>query len=719
MNEKKVPLSNTRIVIILLGTLVWLTSAILFITSSERGNSDYLIFVPLVILVSLLCMEFPLSVAGKTINSRLCWGFSDPLIFVFASYYNPFAAIMLSGLEAVVGTRRVARRTSSTLYSGAMITLSMTAAVLPIRYLIPDWAGISGEGVLRNLLAMMVASGVYFCVNVILLALARADKSDAPPLKRLLRLYEWVLPKAVTIGATASIVHIACSIDLLGALIVGSILQSAIYLIMRQQWKQHQSHVSELNDMHGRTIEALTVAINAKDEVTHEHVLRVQIYAAGVARRLNCTEAEVEALKAGAVLHDIGKIAVPDYILNKPGKLTEREFGQMKMHTIIGARILSRVEFPYPVVPVVRHHHERWDGGGYPDGLCGEEIPITARILSIVDCFDALREDRPYRRGVSREEAVNFLKDNAGTIYDPQIVELFIEQLPQFESEMARAQKQPVINFGLDVMETLSAQGRSARPAAGLAEDEPRVAEHVATEFAATPESTHRLLESPLERRTDARLCAQLARLLSTSTTRAGAAQIIAAHLTTVLPDALIAITTKSEERGAEWRIVEVCGAAHQELRERLRGLKIKPGSGITGWVLSYGKPMLDTNPTLDMPGVYAKFVPDGMRLSVLPLADDEGVCGAIGFYSTMPQGLLNEAEGLMNEPLQLLTSFLSTFDLSHPAKQKALSVGAAALVHSTTHPVASLGEETISATTLPMHESTFETHPRDTDISH
>src|ERR671920_2158755 len=136
---------------------------------------------------------------------------------------------------------------------------------------------------------------------------------------------------------------------------------------------------------HRETVEALAVAINAKDQVTHEHVLRVQIYAAGVARLLGCTEAEVEALKAGALLHDIGKIAVPDYILNKPGKLTPDEFEKMKVHTLVGAQILGRVEFPYPVVPVVRSHHERWDGRGYPDGLKGEEIPLTARILSVVD----------------------------------------------------------------------------------------------------------------------------------------------------------------------------------------------------------------------------------------------------------------------------------------------------------------------------------------------
>src|SRR5919108_271726 len=146
---------------------------------------------------------------------------------------------------------------------------------------------------------------------------------------------------------------------------------------------------------------------------------RVQIYAEGLGQLFKLSEAEIEALKAGALLHDIGKLAVPDHILNKPGKLTEAEFERMKIHTTVGAQILERVGFPYPVVPIVRYHHERWDGGGYPEGLKGEEIPLTARILSVVDCFDSAREDRPYRRGMTPEEAINYVLEESGKTYDP------------------------------------------------------------------------------------------------------------------------------------------------------------------------------------------------------------------------------------------------------------------------------------------------------------
>src|SRR5260370_2902047 len=171
----------------------------------------------------------------------------------------------------------------------------------------------------------------------------------------------------------------------------------------------------------------LAMAIDAKDDVTHDHIQRVKLFARRMGEAVGLSELEIEALKAGALLHDIRKIGVPAYILNKPGKLTEHEFEQMKMHTIIGADMLSNVDFRYPVVPIVRHHHERWDGLGYPDGLQEEQIPITARIMSVIDCFDSVREDRPFRPGMSQKDAIELLRGDSGSQFDPTIVDLFIE----------------------------------------------------------------------------------------------------------------------------------------------------------------------------------------------------------------------------------------------------------------------------------------------------
>src|SRR5581483_6236060 len=182
-----------------------------------------------------------------------------------------------------------------------------------------------------------------------------------------------------------------------------------------------------LNRLYLSTIETLAMAIDAKDQVTHGHIRRVQTFAVRLAHELGVRDDNLlKAVEAAALLHDMGKLAVPEHILNKPGKLTEAEFEKMKLHASVGADILSAIDFPYPVVPIVRYHHENWNGTGYPDGLKGTEIPIGARILSVVDCFDALTSDRPYRPRLTDEDAIKILVERRGTMYDPLIVDTFI-----------------------------------------------------------------------------------------------------------------------------------------------------------------------------------------------------------------------------------------------------------------------------------------------------
>src|SRR6185295_9294169 len=230
--------------------------------------------------------------------------------------------------------------------------------------------------------------------------------------------------------------HQAYSLALL-TIVTLAIAQLIYVAWLRLNLKTSESE--ELSRIHFATAEALATAIDAKDQTTHCHVRRVQIYAAGLGEVLGLSKIEIAALKAGALLHDIGKLAVPAHIINKPGRLTQAEFEKMKVHTTVGAQILSRVDFPYPVTPIVRHHHEQWDGHGYPDGLKGEQIPITARIISVVDCFDSVREDRPFRRGMTRDEALAFLMRGSGNHFDPNIVSLFIQHLPRFEAQIAAA----------------------------------------------------------------------------------------------------------------------------------------------------------------------------------------------------------------------------------------------------------------------------------------
>ena len=220
------------------------------------------------------------------------------------------------------------------------------------------------------------------------------------------------------------------------------------------------NHAEEMAALHLRTIEALALAIEAKDHTTHDHLRRVQVYATEIGKELNLSPVELEALHAAALLHDIGKLAVPEHIISKPGKLTREEFEKMKIHPTVGAEILERVEFPYPVAPIVAAHHEHWDGAGYPNGLRGEQIPIGARILSAVDCFDALATDRQYRRALPLEGAMKVLIGESGKSFDPQVVAVMQRRYVELE-ELARDEAGATLSTDKIIQ-------RGAAPAAGL-----------------------------------------------------------------------------------------------------------------------------------------------------------------------------------------------------------------------------------------------------------
>lgn len=208
-----------------------------------------------------------------------------------------------------------------------------------------------------------------------------------------------------------------------------------LYHFSIEKYEQAQKHIAELNKLYLQTVEALASAVDAKDRYTHGHIRRVQAYATELATRMGVKdEKELLAVQAGALLHDIGKIAIPEYILNKPTVLTETEYEKMKIHPVVGANMLSTIEFPYAVVPMVKFHHERWDGNGYPDRLKGEEIPLNARILSLVDCYDALTTNRPYRSPMDREQVIQFFHRESGRAYDPAVVQTFIDNLGQIEA---------------------------------------------------------------------------------------------------------------------------------------------------------------------------------------------------------------------------------------------------------------------------------------------
>src|SRR3954469_20245183 len=279
------------------------------------------------------------------------------------------------------------------------------------------------------LLPLIAFTIVYFLLNSWLIALAIYFETAVSPIAIWKNNFAWLsLNYFGGASVAALLVTYTRNIDFAYLAFVLPLLAVLYFTFSMAMGRVEDSnkHLSQLNSLYMSTIETLAMAIDAKDQITHGHIRRVQSYAVGLAKELGVKDsAQISAIEAASLLHDMGKLAVPEYILNKPGPLSAAEFDKMKMHASVGADILSAIDFPYPVVPIVRHHHESWDGTGYPDGLRGSGIPIGARILSVVDCFDALTSDRPYRPRLSDTDALRILVERRGTMYDPLVVDTF------------------------------------------------------------------------------------------------------------------------------------------------------------------------------------------------------------------------------------------------------------------------------------------------------
>jgi diguanylate cyclase (GGDEF)-like protein/putative nucleotidyltransferase with HDIG domain len=403
---------------------------------------------------------------------------------------------------------------------------------------------------------------------------------------------------------------------------------------------------AELSRIHFATAEALATAIDAKDQTTHCHVRRVQIYAAGMGRMLGLSKAEIAALKAGALLHDVGKLAVPAHIINKPGRLTPAEFEKMKIHTTVGAQILSRINFPYPVTPIVRHHHEQWDGLGYPDGLKGDQIPITARIISVVDCFDSVREDRPFRRGMTRDEAIAFLLRGSGTHFDPTVVELFVKHLPQFESEITAAglpQQIPSANssepLSLNEVDMLQTRERGSF----MAYDQIK--------------SAHQEVYALYE----------IARTFGSSLDVKNTVEALVDKVGHVVPFDTCVVYLYDEIKG-------YATASHVagQNESALLGKCVAPGEGVTGFALANRSPINQLHPSLDLPGLQLEKAYRSMV--ALPLFKDEILLGAVSVYSTQLEQYTDDHMRLLETVTRLASDALSNAMHHAQAESNALT---------------------------------------------
>ncbi len=298
----------------------------------------------------------------------------------------------------------------------------------------------------RTFAAVAASSLVYYGVNTGGTSLIIALCMGLRPLGVWRENFLWIAPSYL---AGACISTLAMILGGRNAGVVLLFLSPFAYLIYQSyaghtRWaEEKQRHIEELQksqshlaDLYLATIKSLALAIDAKDEYTHQHILRVQRYAMATAHRLGLTGMELEGLNTGALLHDIGKLGVPEHVLLKPGRLTDEEFAKIKEHPTIGAAILDPVDFPWPVLPVVKYHHEKWDGTGYPSGLAGEDIPLTARILAVADVYDALTSARPYRKAWSHAQALEVIRRDTGVHFDPVITEAFLAIIDGVVAEM-------------------------------------------------------------------------------------------------------------------------------------------------------------------------------------------------------------------------------------------------------------------------------------------
>ncbi len=463
-------------------------------------------------------------------------------------------------------------------------------------------------------LALLAAAIVHFGCNTAAMSTIIGLTEEKPISKVWNDSYLWSFPYYMVGAAAAGLVHFLNGhIGWQSSLLV----LPPIYLMYRSyrlylgKLETEKRHAEKLSLLHLRTIEALALAIEAKDQTTGEHLQRVRVYAMELAKDLGLNEDETEALQAASVLHDIGKLAVPEHIISKPGKLTPEEFEKMKIHPIVGAEILEQVDFPYPVVPIVRAHHEKWDGSGYPYGLAGEAIPIGARILSAVDCLDALASDRQYRKALPLDEAMAKVVSEAGTSFDPKVVAILHRRYVELEKLATEQPLQAPPKLSTDIKVE-----RGSAPDAGFAESaEVRAnAWEPAKDSAALMGLARKQSREILERSHGTTLdIADIAALLSVRLKHLiphDSLAMYALHDGTLVPEFVT---------GENFRLFS--------------SLRIPLGEGLSGWVAQNHKSILNGNPSvepgyLNDPTKYSK-----LRSALAVPLEGTGVAAVLALY--------------------------------------------------------------------------------------
>lgn len=365
------------------------------------------------------------------------------------------------------------------------------------------------------------------------------------------------------------------------------------YRIHLGHLQQKTEQILEVSRVHMATVEALATAIDARDQIGSGHVRRTQIYAVGLGTHLGLPADQINALSTGALLHDIGKLAVPDHILSKPGILTPAEREKTKMRSTVAASILENIHFKYPVVPTIKHHHENWDGSGYPSGISGEDIPLTARILSVANAYDTMRCVRPYRAADSREEARKKLLEDGGHQFDPALVQSFLMHLTSFEAQVA------ALGLSYSVSENTREQvGHDYVRQIKLANKEVFTLYELAREFG----SSVRIAET---------------------------LNLFTSKIREFVPfDTCAIFLVDDSARYAD--VIHVEGD-HSGI---LMGRRTRIGEGVTGTVLKRREPLKNVNPDLDFSLSQIELIQEYSTMASLPLISAGELIGAVSVYS-------------------------------------------------------------------------------------
>jgi diguanylate cyclase (GGDEF)-like protein/putative nucleotidyltransferase with HDIG domain len=477
--------------------------------------------------------------------------------------------------------------------------------------------------------ALAIAATVFIVASSIPPAVLNVAESHTASFSTWRREFLWYLPFYLIASLVAAAANfIGIHFGWITSLLLIPVVYAAYraYEAQMEIVRDRDRYIRDTEALHLRTIEGLAMAVEAKDQNTHRHLMRVRLYVSELGKAMGLEKPLMQALATASFLHDIGKLAIPEHIINKPGKLSHEEFEKMKIHPVVGADILERVQFPYPVVPIVRSHHEAWDGSGYPDGLKGKDIPIGARILTVVDCFDSLASERPYRRAMPLDEAMAFVKAKAGTQFDPAIVRLLEERYIELEA-MARQQIEEMEPLKTDLfIERGAAPGAGFEPERGA----PGFGEH---DHALRHETADALATKSLgliaAAGQEAKAVFELSQILGTSLSMRETSAMMSKWLQPLFPFECFAVYIKSEE---SVKAQYIDGA----LAHAFSSQHIPLGEGLSGWVAQNERPIVNGNPTMETNYVVESgMLTENSSALSIPLFDSSGdAFGVLSVYS-------------------------------------------------------------------------------------